>query len=172
MTDNAPLPPPPLPAAGPAAGWQPLPVRAVRVAALSAALSMLVPFAAFAVFATLADPGTPPVYLGIGALGTAMTAGWAWLSARRARRTRWRLDGHALGLRRERLWTSDVRVPRARVQHLDVQRGPLQRRFGLATLVVHTAGSQHQALRIQGLAVDDAERLRELLARPDDHDGL
>jgi len=75
-------------------------------------------------------------------------------------------------VRHQYLWYNDTRVPRTRVPHLDVRRGPLQRSIGLATLVVHTAGSRLDAVSLSGLELADAEALRELLARPDDHDGL
>ena len=56
-----------------------------------------------------------------------------------------------------------VLVPRSRVQHLDVERGPLERQFALATLVVHTAGTQTAALRLSGLDDHDAVALRDAL---------
>ena len=154
------------------ADWQPLPPRAARLAALSAGVSSLIPVAIFAVTSHLGDPIDPRLRTGLLVLAIVLPCLVAALSWRRTRRTCWRLDDNALGVRRLRLWESDVRVPRARVQHLDIQRGPLQRRAGLATLTVHTAGSQHHALRLVGLELADAEWLRELLARPQDHDGL
>jgi membrane protein YdbS with pleckstrin-like domain len=84
-------------------------------------------------------------------------ADWAW------RYTRWRLDDDGLRLRRGRWWRHERMVPRARVQHLDIERGPIERRFGLATLVVHTAGTAHGALRQAGFAEADAMQLREAL---------
>ena len=56
-----------------------------------------------------------------------------------------------------------------RVQHIDVTRGPLERYFGLATLVLHTAGTHNASIRISGLGEDDAlamrETIRETIAR-------
>ena len=43
------------------------------------------------------------------------------------------------------LWRTDTIVPFNRIQHIDVAQGPLQRYFGLSTLIVHTAGT-HEAL--------------------------
>lgn len=89
---------------------------------------------------------------------------------RRHRRTFWRLDDHALAVRRGHLWHSESHVPVSRVQHLDLRRGPLQRAAGLATLVVHTAGTRMNTVAIDGLAaIADAE-LRDRLARQLDHD--
>ena len=94
----------------------------------------------------------------------------AWLGWRRYRHTRWLLDADGFGLRRGRLWQSDTRVPGSRVQHLDIRRGPLERHFRLATLVIHTAGTRHSEVSVSGLAADDAERLRDHLARQTDDD--
>jgi membrane protein YdbS with pleckstrin-like domain len=56
-----------------------------------------------------------------------------------------------------------VLVPRSRVQHLDIERGPIERQYGLATLVVHTAGTRQHAMRIAGLPDADAVALRDAL---------
>jgi len=51
-------------------------------------------------------------------------------------------------------------VPFVRVQHARIRQGPVQRRFGLATLEINSAGPD---LRIQGLAGDTADRLKALV---------
>ena len=96
----------------------------------------------------------------------------AWLGHRRYRYTRWQLDAEGFSLRKGRMWQSDIRVPINRVQHLDLRRGPLERRYGLATLVIHTAGTRDSAVNVGGLADADAEALRDLLARQAEHDRL
>jgi len=152
--------------------WQQLPVRGARIAAVAGAIGMAVTLTVISLPLSLLLNHWQgwlwklPLALGCGALLG------GWLSWRRHRRTSWRLDAHALAVRHQYLWYNDTRVPRARVQHLDVRRGPLQRSIGLATLVVHTAGSRLDAVSLSGLELADAEALRELLARPDDHDGL
>lgn len=93
-----------------------------------------------------------------------------WLGLRRYRYTRWRLDADGFSLRKGRMWQSEVRVPVNRVQHLDLRRGPLERRYGLATLVIHTAGTRDSAVNVGGLADADADALRDLLARQAEHD--
>lgn len=55
-------------------------------------------------------------------------------------------------------------VPHARIQHVDTQRGPLARWLGLADLVLFTAGTRGAVLTIPGLAVSEAEALRDRLA--------
>ena len=57
-------------------------------------------------------------------------------------------------------WQSVQVVPFNRVQHAVRGSGPVERRFGLASLTVYTAGGGTGDLRIVGLGEDVAERLR------------
>jgi membrane protein YdbS with pleckstrin-like domain len=52
-------------------------------------------------------------------------------------------------------------APFARVQHVAIHRGPLDRRFGLATLQMRTAGG---SISIPGLRAELAEKLKQLVA--------
>jgi len=56
-----------------------------------------------------------------------------------------------------------VVVPYGRMQFVDVSAGPLDRRFGLATVQLHTAAAATDAA-IPGLGPDEAARLRDRLA--------
>ena len=76
--------------------------------------------------------------------------------------------GYALGedrLRVERgyLFYSDTVVPLGRVQHIDVDQGPIMRRYDLATLTVHTAGNHGASVSLPGLRHDDAVAMREAI---------
>ena len=146
--------------------WQPLPPSA-RTLFMLVGLVWAIPLALVpGVLATAFDAGSPWGYALCGALLGA--AFGAWLGRKHWRHTHWRLDDDGFTLRRGRMWRSETRVPQSRVQHLDLKRGPLERRYGLSTLVIHTAGSRHSALTVGGLGEADAERLRDRLARQDD----
>jgi hypothetical protein len=54
-------------------------------------------------------------------------------------------------------------VPYGRMQFVDVVAGPLERRWGLATVRLHTAAAASDA-RVPGLPAAEAERLRDRLA--------
>jgi len=56
-----------------------------------------------------------------------------------------------------------VVVPYGRMQYVDVTAGPLDRRFGLSTVQLHTAAAATDA-RIPGLVPAEAARLRDRLA--------
>jgi len=79
-------------------------------------------------------------------------AAWAWAE---------REDD--LLLRRGVLVQRTTVVPYGRMQYVDVTAGPLDRRFGLATLVLHTAAAATDAT-VPGLRRDEAARLRDRLA--------
>ena len=89
----------------------------------------------------------------------------------RLRHQRWRLDAEGLWLRNGRLWQRETRVPLSRVQHVDLKHGPLERRYRLATLTVHTAAVHLSGITVRGLDRADAQRLRDALARQLDDAG-
>jgi hypothetical protein len=57
----------------------------------------------------------------------------------------------------------DTLVPFGRVQHIDVERGPIERYYGLATLRLHTAGTHNATVSLPGLAEADALAMREAI---------
>ena len=57
------------------------------------------------------------------------------------------------------------KVPYVRVQHVDTQRGPIYRIFGLSKLVVYTAGSRGADVGIPGLLPKDADEIQEELRK-------
>lgn len=89
---------------------------------------------------------------------------WSWqLAGQRFRAERFRLDDSGLSIRRGVYWQSETHVPRSRVQHTDIERGPLDRRLGLTDLMIHTAGSQMATVRLAGLSTERATTLRDAL---------
>lgn len=97
---------------------------------------------------------------------------WRWPTLEH-RHLRWRVDQDGIEIHRGVLWRSVINVPRSRVQHTDVEQGPLQRRYGLSTLAVHTAGTEHAKVQLEGLARDDALAIRDfLLSLPRDDDDV
>ncbi|MGB3739285.1 MAG: PH domain-containing protein [Pontixanthobacter sp.] len=59
------------------------------------------------------------------------------------------------------LFNVDTVVPFGRIQHIDVDQGPLQRAYGLATLTVHTAGTHNASVHLPGLENGHAKAMRE-----------
>jgi membrane protein YdbS with pleckstrin-like domain len=157
------------PAAPPQPGdlpWQPLPDAARLVYRLTGALTALalgvgLALLPFLVYLKRLDPLVMAAVVGAILLAAGLVGGW--LGGLRHGRVFMRLDADGLQVRRGLCWRSETRVPRSRVQHIDIERGPLLRRRGLATLVVHTAGTRLNAVRVVGLGDHDARRLRDAL---------
>ena len=74
---------------------------------------------------------------------------------------RWEATDDAVYSRSGLFWEEWRAAPLSRVQTVDKTRGPLQRQFGLATVVVTTASSKG-AVRISAL---DAARAEEMVDR-------
>ena len=80
-------------------------------------------------------------------------------------RLSWRMGDFGLEIHRGVLWRHQISIPVARVQHADVSQGPLQRQFGLGTLIVHTAGTQNSSVELDGLAHELAVDLRDQIVK-------
>ena len=114
---------------------------------------------------------------GILLLGLLLLPVWATLMAALAwqlqrwpavsyRFSSYRVDEAGIEIRRGVYWRTITNVPRSRVQHTDVSQGPLERRFGLGTLVVYTAGTSHSKVNVSGLDLRcGAAHSRALAAR-------
>lgn len=75
----------------------------------------------------------------------------------------YRLTERLLQVVRGWLFHVDTVVPLVRVQHIDVTRGPLEKMFGVATLVVHTAGTHNSIVTLPGLAPERAAEIRDII---------
>ncbi|WP_155265235.1 PH domain-containing protein [Sphingomonas segetis] len=87
----------------------------------------------------------------------------ATVPARIHRRLRYGLSERLLQVVRGWLFHTDTVVPLVRVQHLDVVRGPFDKMFGTATLVLHTAGTHNSTVTVPGLAPERAEAMRDII---------
>jgi hypothetical protein len=114
------------------------------------------------------------VAVSVAALGSIALASWlaeSW-PLREYAHTRYRLDQDGLQIARGVYWRSMTHVPRSRVQHTDVSQGPIERKYGLGTLVVYTAGTDHARIALPGLAWDTAIALRDELRTDRAHDDV
>lgn len=84
----------------------------------------------------------------------------------------YRLSDQGIQIRRGVLWREVITVPRNRIQHTDVSQGPLERRFGLATLLVHTAGTEFARVALSGLENGRALAIRDHLMAGGEDDAL
>jgi len=119
--------------------------------------------------ASLADDGPPSaaavavtVTLWLVGNGLITWHGQRW-QAIDYRHTWYRVDDRGIEIRRGVFWREVINVPRSRVQHTDVSQGPLERKYGLGTLVVYTAGTDHAKVTLSGLDHAVALGIREQL---------
>jgi hypothetical protein len=61
------------------------------------------------------------------------------------------------------MFRSDTIVPFGRVQHIDVDQGPVERALGIATLTLHTAGNHNSSVHLPGLGHGLAVEMREAI---------
>jgi uncharacterized protein len=89
--------------------------------------------------------------------------------ALRWRRWRYEIRGDEVDLQRGIVWVSRTLVPLARIQHVDTRNGPLQRRFGLATVVFYTAAGPNQIPELSApVAAEVRDRIAELTREQDE----
>ncbi len=91
------------------------------------------------------------------------------LLLKRLRRKAVALREHDIAYRSGLYWRKTVMLAFNRVQHIEVSTGPLQRRFGLATLKFFTAGGSSVDLKIDGLTRERAEQLRTFILQESTH---
>ena len=84
----------------------------------------------------------------------------------------YRVDEDGFEMLRGVYWRTLTNVPRSRVQHTDVSQGPLERRFGLGTLVIYTAGTLHSQVTLPGLDFTVARSIRAHLLPGDEGDAV
>ncbi len=111
-----------------------------------------------ALFALLAGFLWPPLWLGIVAVGL-----FAASEVISARQHGWFLERETLHVRCGWFNQEHWLLPLANIQSVSLSAGPLQRRLGLATIAVDSAGAPSEGLRIRNLAMGDARALAAIL---------
>lgn len=139
--------------------WQPVSRRLATARHLLLSLVVAPVLLVLAVLAVFVWTG---FWVGVVAAAAAGLGGW-WLIRRQVSAITWAEGAEELVVRRGRLFRSVVSVPYGRLQYVDVESGPLARRFDMATVELHTA-SPSSGGQIPGLPTAEAERLRERLA--------
>lgn len=103
--------------------------------------------------------------------GVALFLAWAWPA--------WEYPHAGYCLRPDRIevwrgliWRKAVSIPCSRVQYTDVQQGPIQRRHGIATLVIHTAGTEAAQAESTGMPHALAIEVRDWLVSQTSEDAV
>ena len=143
-----------------------MPVQHVDPAAIviwrwESAFVALIAGAAVAVPLTPIAPAVAPV-IGVAVAVLGIVFAWFWPAAK-YRCLKYGIDEFGLMIQEGVWWRVQIALPRVRIQHSDVSQGPLERRYGLATLKLYTAGSRFTKVELEGLPHDEAIALRDTL---------
>lgn len=85
------------------------------------------------------------------------------LPSRRYARIGYALGDAELRVSRGYVFRTDTIVPFVRTQHIDVGQGPVERRYGLSHLVVHTSGTHNSTVTLPGLRTEQAAAMRDAI---------
>lgn len=132
--------------------------RAVAWWSTQQALWVVPTLAVLVVLAVLIEPARVWLLIPAGVVALVGGAIMLVLPRYRYRNHLWELGPAAVHARRGWVWVESRIAPLSRVQTVDLTRGPIEQRFGLASVVVTTASSRGP-VRISGLDVEVAEGL-------------
>lgn len=136
----------------------PVDPRYLRVKLAGVALTATIVAIGTVLIAMQAVQKIQPLLIGGGLLLLLMLV--AVVRVLQVRRLAYQVREHDLSLRSGVITHRVASLPFSRVQHVNVQRGPIERSLGLATLRVSTAGPD---ISLPGLARADAERIKLLV---------
>ncbi len=136
----------------------PLDPNYLRVSLLGAGVAAVVAAVVCGTIASQVDQ--PLIPLGVLACIWSVIALSATIRTVEVRHIAYQIRSHDLSFRHGVVSRRVETLPFIRVQHARINRGPIERRFGLATLQVSSAGPD---LSIPGLRADHAERLKALI---------
>ncbi|MCQ9352185.1 PH domain-containing protein [Corynebacterium sp. 153RC1] len=104
----------------------------------------------------------PWVWWGVGVVA-ALGVAAAWINPLQVRRIRWQEDRDELLIAKGKLWRTLTVVPYGRIQYIEVLEGPVDARYDLAKIKLHTASASSDAT-IPGLERELARDLRVRLS--------
>lgn len=134
-------------------------VHCLRLTAMLSSIPVIIAGLVFE--AAIVDETPIPGGVVLGVLSLLCLAFIIRLPARRYFARGYNMSADRLRVVRGIWWNSDTVVPFGRVQHIDVDQGPLERFFGLGTLTLHTAGSHNASVLLPGLKHELATEMRE-----------
>ena len=70
---------------------------------------------------------------------------------------------HDIAFKKGIIWQRVTILPLARVQHIEIHRGPIERKLGLASLKLYSAGGMSADLQVSGLTHTDCKNMRQFV---------
>ncbi len=147
--------------------FEPLPPKAltvIRLRLLAPAGFVIVVLLVGAVAAFLGDVAGATTYgVVLAAVAVLVLLGWWVFSGLVFRAYGWKLTDGTVELRHGVVVQRHQVLPRARVQNVTKEAGPVSRAFGLASITVHSAGANTPNITVPDLTVEVGDRLRTSL---------
>jgi membrane protein YdbS with pleckstrin-like domain len=144
--------------------FEPLPPKAltvIRLRLLAPAGFVIVVLLVGAVAAFLGDVAGATTYgVVLAAVAVLVLLGWWVFSGLVFRAYGWKLTDGTVELRHGVVVQRHQVLPRARVQNVTKEAGPVSRAFGLASITVHSAGANTPNITVPDLTVEVGDRLR------------
>lgn len=142
--------------------FQKHPVRYMTYRRLLASIFWIFPIVGFAIPAIL-EPGMWVAFVG-GGLFILISLGFLTIPIGYRKRS-YALRERDLTYKKGWIFSTMITIPFNRIQHTEISRGPIERKFDLSTLKIYTAGGSTSDLSIPGLETDEAEQLKEFVAK-------
>jgi len=139
----------------------------LKVSMILASLFSLVFLAAagFAIY-TIHDEGKPQIFIYIIVAVYLLIAGLLlFLSYKGYFMKAYALRQNDIIYKSGYIWRSRIVIPFNRVQHCEINNGPIDRMFGLSSLKLYTAGGSSSDLTIPGLNPQMAQDLKDFIVR-------
>ncbi|MEM6982281.1 MAG: PH domain-containing protein, partial [Pseudomonadota bacterium] len=73
------------------------------------------------------------------------------------------LRTHDIAFKKGIIWQQVTILPLARVQHIEIHRGPIERKLCLASLRLYSAGGMSADLQISGLTHEKCKDIRQFV---------
>lgn len=90
--------------------------------------------------------------------------GLLWLAKAHFNRKKFKISDKHIAYQEGLIFQRETTVPFTRIQHIEIDEGPLERYFGLATLSIYTAGDSGRDLKINGLELQKAQEIKTFIS--------
>jgi membrane protein YdbS with pleckstrin-like domain len=87
-----------------------------------------------------------------------------WLAKAHFNRKKFKISHKHIAYQEGLIFQRETTVPFTRIQHIEIDEGPLERYFGLATLSIYTAGDSGRDLKINGLELQKAQEIKTFIS--------
>ncbi len=135
------------------APWPPFWSSCIPFTVLFAAATVFVIISPFPVFA----------YLGILLVGLILFLLLQWHNFTEHKRRGVALREKDIAFKRGLFWHQYTLLPFNRVQHIEIHRGPIERKLDLSSLRLYTAGGSGVDLQISGLERERADQMKQFI---------